>query len=310
MSKPRKKPVLHDCDANSDDLITSMVMRNAPNLELVASVITNGLCYVADGYRAMRRLEHFTGCPEVEIGVCDQEMPNPFPPEWRSDSRRYNRLPCLARALGKVRRPRRATAVVERRLKSATAPITFVCTGPTTVLAAVLKRKPELAAKIRQLVVMGGAVRVAGNVQAVHAGDGTAEWNVFCDPHSFKTVLAHDIPVRLIALDVTNQLPIDRALLDQLKAMAATSRCAEVAAQMWELQAGRQIYLWDPTTALSLIRPDLFRFEYVGIDVVTEGRSAGRLVELPPGQGRLVELATAVDKEQVLACFLQLLGNR
>ena len=156
---------------------------------------------------------------------------------------------------------------------------------------------------------MGGAVRVPGNVKSVSGADGTAEWNVFCDPYAFKTVLAFDIPIRLISLDVTNQLAITPSLGRKLSEQAKNSRASNVAASVWNIQEGREIYLWDPTTAISLLRPDLFRFEYVDIDVVTDGASLGRLVEVAPGCGRTVELATGVDAEAVLSYFLALLGS-
>jgi purine nucleosidase len=303
-----KTLVLHDCDANSDDLITNLVLRGSPSLALIGTVITNGLCYVQDGYKTLRAIEHYVGSPEVEVGLWAPEMPNPFPDEWRSDSRRYTQLPFLAQSLGCVRKPQRATDLVRRLLTQANRPVTYVATGPLTVLAEVLRRKPQLAGKIRQVVIMGGALRVKGNVAngqgKVTSVDGSAEWNVYCDPYAFKTVLAYDVPIRLISLDVTNQLPVDKELLERLSGLGKTSRAAHVAAELWKIQADRQIYLWDPTTAMSLIRPDLFRFEYVDIDVQTEGASLGRLIERHPQKGRLVELAVSVDSKRVLESLL------
>jgi len=304
-----KQLVFHDCDGNSDDLITTMVLRAAANVEVVGTVITNGLCYVKEAYRALRAIEHYTGMSEVEVGVWEGEMPNPFPDLWRQDSRLFNDLPSLSKAHGSLRKPLKATTLMRRCLTQARRPITLVCTGPLTVLAEVLRSKPQLATKIRQVVIMGGAVSVAGNVKNVDGADGTAEWNVYCDPYSFKTVLAYDVPIRLISLDVTNQLPVDKDVIEKLASNGAHSRTSEVAAELWRLQEGREIFLWDPTTAMSIIRPDLFRFEYVDIDVVTDGPSLGRLVRLPAGQGRLVEMAVAVDKEQVLSCLIDLLGT-
>ncbi|HEY9776388.1 MAG TPA: nucleoside hydrolase [Planktothrix sp.] len=312
MLKQQQQLVLHDCDANSDDLITNMVLRRATNLRLAGTVITSGLCYVDEGYKNLRSIEHYLGSPEVEIGLWAEEMPNPFPADWREDSRRYGKLPFLQSALGHVGKPAKAVEMMTRTLRRASQPVTLVCTGPMTVLAKVLERNPRLASKIRMVVIMGGAVRVPGNVKVgqgeVSGVDGTAEWNVFCDPYAFKSVLAQDVLIRLISLDVTNQLPIDAKLLNKLKAQGKKSRASHVAYELWRLQADRQIYLWDPTTAMSLVRPDLFRFEYVDIDVETSGASLGRLIQLPPGKGKLVELAVGVDKEQVLANLLALLG--
>src|SRR5580658_10826308 len=128
MFKQAKQLVLHDCDANSDDLITNMVLRRAANLELAGTVITSGLCYVEEGYKTLRSIEHYLGLPEVEIGLWAEEMPNPFPAEWREDSRRYNQLPFLKQALGCVRKPAKAVEMMTCILTQASQPVTLVCT--------------------------------------------------------------------------------------------------------------------------------------------------------------------------------------
>jgi purine nucleosidase len=309
MLNRKKHVVFHDCDGNSDDLVTSILLRLSPEVELVGTAISNGLCYVRESHAAMRSIERYLGVPEVDIGIWEGEMPNPFPDAWRSDSRRYNELPFLAQKRSTLGKPGKAVSLLKRCLRQATHPITVIGTGPLTVVAEVLRTNPKLAGKIRQLIIMGGAVRVPGNVKGVPGADGSAEWNVFCDPYAFKTVLAYDIPIRLISLDVTNKLAITQSLVQKLSEQAKTSRASNVAASVWNIQDGREIYLWDPTTAISVIRPDLFRFEYVDIDVVTDGASLGRLLEVAPGCGRTVELATGVDSEAVLSCFLGLLGS-
>lgn len=76
--------------------------------------------------------------------------------------------------------PQDAESLVIRLLRSAPRPVTFLETGPLTVLAGALKRDPAIAPKIEQLVWMGGAVDVAGNVLPPFSPewhDGTAEWN-------------------------------------------------------------------------------------------------------------------------------------
>lgn len=305
----KKHVVFYDCDGNSDDLVTAMLLWAAPEVELVGTAISNGLCYVWESHAAMRSIQRYLGVPEGDIGIWDGEMPNPFPDAWRSDSLRYNDLPFLARKRSPLGKPGKAVSLLRRCLRQASHPITVIGTGPMTVVAEVLRTDPRLAGKIRQLVIMGGAVRVPGNVKSVPGVDGTAEWNVFCDPFAFKAVLAHNIPIRLISLDVTNKLVVNSSLVQKLSEQAKTSRASLVAASVWNIQEGREIYLWDPTTAISMLRPDLFRFEYVDVDVVTDGASLGRIVEVAPGSGCTVELATGVDSEAVLTYFLKLLGS-
>jgi purine nucleosidase len=246
--------------------------------------------------------------PAHEIGIWEDEMPNPFPVLWRNDSLLYNNLPVLKEARGVNPEPLKAAELMERCLTNASSPMTIVCTGPLTVLAAVLGSNPGLASNIGEIVVMGGALNVAGNVR-LEGTDGTAEWNVYCDPASLKAVLQCNIAMRFITLDVTQHLPVDPELVEQLSMQGHSSRASSVAAALWRLQEDREIYLWDPVTAMAVAQPELFRFEPVSIDVVTEeGPSLGQLIECPAGQGHQVNVATAVDRDGVYGRMAELLS--
>jgi purine nucleosidase len=63
--------------------------------------------------------------------------------------------------------------------------LTLVCIGPLTNLAVALRLDPDLPAKIKKLVVMGGAHHSRGNTTNV-----TAEFNFFTDPEAAAMVLA------------------------------------------------------------------------------------------------------------------------
>lgn len=75
-----------------------------------------------------------------------------------------------------------------------------VALGPLTNLAEALDRDAQALRRVRAVVVMGGAIAVAGNVSAV------AEFNVFVDPEAADAVLAAELPLTLVPLDVTNEV--------------------------------------------------------------------------------------------------------
>lgn len=72
-----------------------------------------------------------------------------------------------------------------------------LATGPLTNLAIALRREPRLPELVRDVTVMGGAVRVPGNVT------GHGEANIANDPEAAAEVLAASWPVTLVPLDVT-----------------------------------------------------------------------------------------------------------
>lgn len=75
--------------------------------------------------------------------------------------------------------------------------ITIVATGPLTNLATVLKTNFYCLKKAFEIVIMGGAVQVPGNVTPY------AEYNIWADAEAAKIVLESGLNITLVPLDVT-----------------------------------------------------------------------------------------------------------
>ena len=65
---------------------------------------------------------------------------------------------------------------------------------------------------------MGNALDIPGNIKeiAMWKANTTAEWNFFCDPLAAKKVLGSGVPVWLVPLDATNQVPVTRDFMTRL----------------------------------------------------------------------------------------------
>ncbi len=100
--------------------------------------------------------------------------------------------------------------------------ITLCALGPLTNIAMALVKAPEVAGKIRELVVMGGACFELGNVTPA------AEFNMHVDPHAAAIVVDSGIPITMIPLDVTHQLVSTPSRLAALRALG--NRCGPAVA--------------------------------------------------------------------------------
>lgn len=78
--------------------------------------------------------------------------------------------------------------------------ITIVTLGPLTNIAKAIQKYPETMKKVTEIVIMGGAINVAGNKNRV------AEFNLFVDPDAAKIVFDFPIKKTLIPLDACNQV--------------------------------------------------------------------------------------------------------
>jgi len=306
------KILIHDHDGHVDDMLSCILLWLSSDVELQAIGITNGDCYAGQAFEALLKMATFLDLEGPEIAVNEDQIPHPFPENWRRESYIINELPIFLEI--QLKKPyqqgkgRRSDAMYIDCLAHSKHPLTFVCTGPLTTIAAVLRNHPELKKNISEFVIMAGAFAVPGNVEE-NGYDSAAEWNVYGDPPAFKTVLESGVPIKMVPLDVTNDLPVHSEFLRKLEAQSATSKASLLATKLWSLVKGFNYYFWDTVTAAAAIKPDLFTFKEMKIDVTMQGKGLGKTASSMFG-GKKVQVATQVNKEGFEQLLLQILRTR
>lgn len=190
--------------------------------------------------------------------------------------------------------------------------VTLVPVGPLTNIALALRLCPEIAHKVKQVVVMAGATYHRGNVSPV------AEANVWNDPHAAQAVFAAEWPVVMVGLDVTHQTIMPEARMEALRAHSPKvggflADICRFYANFYRTAAGFDGFsMHDPATVVQLLRPDLFETKTGQVEVVTEGRAVGKTMFAPAGfqfaepnwnLRSNVQVCLSVDGEGVLRCF-------
>lgn len=296
---PQPRRVLLDHDGGVDDLLSLAMVLAMPHLELAGVVVTPADCYLGPAVSATRKLLRWFGRDDVPIATGRLHGVNAFPPEWRAAPYIVDALPLLNdddRALPPVG-DERGDAFIARVLRESPVPVTVLVTGPPSNLAAALAAEPALAAKVAEVVWMGGALRVRGNV-CRHEHDGSAEWNSYWDPPAVASLWAQPVPITIVPLDATNEVPVSMAFLQRL-ARERAHPLADFAGQCWATTVGTipayeyVYFMWDTLTTGYLGAPALFRFEAVETVVDVAPPSAGR-IRIAPG-GRRVRAAVGAD---------------
>ncbi len=172
--------------------------------------------------------------------------------------------------------------------------------------------RPDLALRLESVVAMGGALFVPGNVRFGGPADNeVAEWNIYVDPTAAQTVVDSGVPVRMISLDGTNQVPVTQAFAASVQ-QEATGPGALVLAELFAghpYMTDGTYFLWDPLAAAVAAGEELGSLSAARVDVEqTEGPEVGftRPVDGAPNVEYLSSVDAAATEDALLATLNRL----
>ena len=195
-------------------------------------------------------------------------------------------------------------------LLNASAPVTLAALGPLTNIAVALIKCPQIAKKIDQLVIMGGAMG-QGNITPA------AEFNMYVDPHAAQVVFSADIPTVLIGLDITHQVLTTPERLAAIRATGNPVSAAAAGMLSFYGQTDLDRYglpggpLHDPCVIAYLLKPELFTARTVDVVVETTGEhTMGRTVVDWYGgaTGTCIQVVESVDADGFYALLTKALA--
>lgn len=168
--------------------------------------------------------------------------------------------------------------------------ITFVSVGPFTDLAVCIKADPRFARSLKRIVVMGGAIGRQGNVTP------SAEFNVYADPEAAQIVFNSGVDVVMFGLDVTLQLTLSDAILENVRKLPETNYTPIFMASMeCYVEACREYIhdypsMHDPCTIAYLADPSIFEFERrrINVDCKSELNYGRTIADFPNGEGNVL----------------------
>ncbi|GBD08249.1 Pyrimidine-specific ribonucleoside hydrolase RihA [Candidatus Thermoflexus japonica] len=300
------RPVLMDMDGGIDDFMALALLLTIPHVEVIGVLVTPADCYLEPALSAARKLLAFMNRPGIPLARSRVRGQNAFPAIFRKDAFVVDLLPILneTEREGPALAQEEGPAFLIRRLRQALRPVTMLVTGPLTNLAQALDQDPGIEGQIEEVIWMGGALDVPGNVDPwMEPGhDGTAEWNAYWDPLAVQRVLTSTVPLRIFPLDVTERVPVTPGFL---RCLARQRRypLSDLAAQSYATVAWSRYCMWDVVTTVWLARPELFTFEETEIAVHTEGPGQGRIIRQPGG--RRVWVAVDVEVEALYRFLLE-----
>ncbi len=301
-----------DTDAGSDDLMAIAFLLARPDVNIEAITIVNGLAHVPAGGANVLRLLDLAGRSGIPVYL-GRDAPltgtSEFPEVWRTmaDELPHVDMPPTQRAPGTLT----AVAYLRERLSQARKPVSLLALGPLTNIAEALASSPNAALAIEDLLIMGGAVRVPGNLAAggtLYSDNRTAEWNIYIDPEAARKVFESVARCRLVPLDASNSVPIDAAFLSSLKktAKSAMGRLVLQIVESNRMQIEQhEFYAWDPLAAVALVAPAVLKISSVPLTVTLDPPQQGRTLEAV--SGRPLRVALSADAALFRQIYLEAL---
>lgn len=299
--------IIVDTDAGPDDLLALGYLLVHPGIKVEAITISYGLAHADCAAINIARIVAAFATGHIPVYVGD---PRPssgnaaFPDRWRK----------LSDDLPGVRLPKafippeeeHAVSYLNRRLSRVSRPVRLLALGALTNLMHLTQAS---APAIQELVIMGGAFEVQGNVN--DSGEfvsptAKAEWNFFVDPEATSKVFSSDLPITVIPLDATNQVPVKIPFIDQFTKMA---RCpvgrmtAEVMESVRPHAEQGIFYAWDPLAAVYLIHPDVVKLSRFPVTVQSSGPDAG--TSRKADTGHRFSVAMAASGELFMRYFIR-----
>ena len=159
--------------------------------------------------------------------------------------------------------------IIETLLGAKNDSITLVPTGPLTNIGEAMSRQPDILPKIREIVLMGGAMREGGNTTP------SAEFNILEDPDAAQIVMQCGRPLTIVPLDVTHQALVSQIRIEQIRALDTPVGTAVVGMMEFFNRFDSEKYgsdgapLHDPCTIAYLLKPELFEGKMCNVEIET-----------------------------------------
>lgn len=170
--------------------------------------------------------------------------------------------------------------------------VTIITIGPLTNVARLLDEQPELAKKIKRLVVMGGSIAVGydGKPQP------EVEWNFKLDIPAAQKVLSSSLPILLVPLDATATVALEAKQRNEL--FAAHTPLTWQLQNLYELWNKETPILFDPVAVAAAFAPETLQFQERSVRVLDDGLTVVR------NDGKKMQVATKIEREKFLAWFV------
>ncbi len=312
--------VIFDTDPGVDDAMALLFLHNHPDIDLIGitSVFGNASIETTTRNALYLKQQWDIGAPVARgLGeTLDPSRPHVgWPTFIHGDDGLGNigapetiDLPCD---------PRPAHRFIIDTVRAHPGEVTLVAVGRMTNLALALRDDPDIAVLVKEVVIMGGAFDMRGNITPA------AEANIHGDPEAADVVMTAPWPVVVVGLDVTEQTVMTRSRLEAIVAAGGKrakllSDISQFYIDFYEQHVDDGMVVHDSCACVYVVAPHLFTLRSGAIRVVCGGIADGQTIQkaddhlFPPNAWDNLpsqNVCIGVDAEGVLDLISKTLGH-
>jgi purine nucleosidase len=278
--------VIFDTDPGVDDAMALLFLERHPEIDLVGITTTFGNASIDTTTRNAQYLkQQWNLSAPISRGTSQQFEPSrqshSFPAHIHGDDGLGNiGVPDVVDV---ALDPRPAHQFIIDTVKANPGEIVLVAVGRMTNLAYALKAAPEIAGLVKEVVIMGGAVDVPGNVTPA------AEANIHGDPEAADYIMLAPWKVVVVGLDVTLKTTMSRKELGELakhggKPVELLDRLSQFYIDFYDDAVADSMVVHDTCACVYVVARELFTTRSGPVRVLTTGIGEGKTIQKPDDQ--------------------------
>ncbi|GAA4217261.1 purine nucleosidase [Sagittula marina] len=270
MTQPRK--IIIDTDPGQDDAVAILLALASPeDLDVIGITTVAGNVPLDLTTRNARIICELAGKPQTRIFAgCDRPLANELVTAEHVHGKTGLDGPVLPDPTMPVEDQHAVDFLIDTLRNEPEGSVTLCPLGPLTNIATALQKAPDIAPRIAEIVLMGGAYFEVGNITP------TAEFNIFVDPHAAEIVFKCGAPITVLPLDVTHKALVTKQRNDAFRAL--NSPVGTAVAQMTDFFERFDIAkygsegapLHDPCVIGYLLAPHMFSGRHINVEIETQ----------------------------------------
>lgn len=264
------RKIIIDTDPGQDDALAILLALASPELDVLGITAVAGNVPLDLTKTNARKICELAGRPDVKVFAgADRPLMRALVTAENVHGKTGLDGPHLPEPAMPLQKQHAVDFIIETLLTQESGSVTLCPLGPLTNIAQALIRAPQIATRIREIVLMGGGFFEGGNITP------TAEFNIYVDPQAAHIVLTSGVPVVMLPLDVTHKALTSARRIERFRAMGTRSGAASAELLEFFERFDEEKYgsdggpLHDPNVIAYLLKPELYKGRHCNVVVET-----------------------------------------